>query len=526
MGLARVRILGAVMLLVLVLTSPAYAEDIYIANVAAGADDGTSCANAHARSWFGTAGNWDTPPTQTAGKISGGDTVHLCGTITNTAGSTILQIQNSGFAGNPITILFETDAKLSATIPAPNGLLFCSTTRTDIIIDGGTNGVIEATDNGATLGNQETGFGFNCSRATNITVRNLTVRNMYVREFGSDSFSNTAHGISFTGGTNITIHNNTVHDTICGISAAYNDTSPLSGVFIYGNTITRSKDGMQVGSTTDNATADDIQIYNNVIHSLGNWDGTWAPPPGDGHHHTDGIQIWANNAGAVMTNLVVHGNYIGGDNGEHTTAWIYTQAVNGGELSGSKIYNNVLTVSGTSFPGNGFITIGRSNNLVYNNTIIGTSTSGTGNIGIYFPTSGSTGNVAKNNIITTVKTGISMVSGTSDYNVLHNLGSGTNAMSYGGVAQTVATWQGAGRDANGLLSDPLVSREGIFGFLQSGSPAINAGTALGAPYNVDRRGTARPQGAAWDIGAYEVIPTTNSTTVSPGMATQNGVTVR
>ena len=41
--------------------------------------------------------------------------------------------------------------------------------------------------------------------------------------------------------------------------------------------------------------------------------------------------------------------------------------------------------------------------------------------------------------------------------------------------------------------------------LQSGSPAINAGATLGAPYNVDILGVSRPQGAAWDIGAYEII---------------------
>jgi hypothetical protein len=39
--------------------------------------------------------------------------------------------------------------------------------------------------------------------------------------------------------------------------------------------------------------------------------------------------------------------------------------------------------------------------------------------------------------------------------------------------------------------------------LQSGSPAIDAGLALGAPFNVDREGVSRPQGKAYDIGAYE-----------------------
>ena len=38
--------------------------------------------------------------------------------------------------------------------------------------------------------------------------------------------------------------------------------------------------------------------------------------------------------------------------------------------------------------------------------------------------------------------------------------------------------------------------------LQAGSPCIDAGTATNAP-NTDYEGTTRPQGAAYDIGAYE-----------------------
>lgn len=35
------------------------------------------------------------------------------------------------------------------------------------------------------------------------------------------------------------------------------------------------------------------------------------------------------------------------------------------------------------------------------------------------------------------------------------------------------------------------------------SPAINAGVALGSPFDVDKDGAARPFGGAWDVGAYE-----------------------
>ena len=39
--------------------------------------------------------------------------------------------------------------------------------------------------------------------------------------------------------------------------------------------------------------------------------------------------------------------------------------------------------------------------------------------------------------------------------------------------------------------------------LQSSSAAINAGTALGSPYNGSINSLSRPYGSAWDIGAYE-----------------------
>lgn len=53
--------------------------------------------------------------------------------------------------------------------------------------------------------------------------------------------------------------------------------------------------------------------------------------------------------------------------------------------------------------------------------------------------------------------------------------------------------------------DPFVDAANGKYQLKTGSLPINAGKALIATYSTDRDGVARPQGGAWDIGAYEYL---------------------
>ena len=85
-------------------TVKAAAQNLYIAQNAVGSGNGSSCANAKAVSFFNTAANWGAAATQ----IGPGTTVHLCGTI-----SSQLTARGSGASGSPITILFESAAKIS-----------------------------------------------------------------------------------------------------------------------------------------------------------------------------------------------------------------------------------------------------------------------------------------------------------------------------------------------------------------------------------------------------------------------------
>lgn len=71
---------------------------------------------------------------------------------------------------------------------------------------------------------------------------------------------------------------------------------------------------------------------------------------------------------------------------------------------------------------------------------------------------------------------------------------------------------GAGRDNVNLLLGPLANNGGSTQthLPQSGSPAIDKGTATDAP-STDQRGVLRPQGATFDVGAVEVKPATTCT---------------
>jgi len=67
-------------------------------------------------------------------------------------------------------------------------------------------------------------------------------------------------------------------------------------------------------------------------------------------------------------------------------------------------------------------------------------------------------------------------------------------------------------------SDPLFTRSGVYQFTAS-SPCINSGTSTGAP-STDIDGTPRPQGAGYDMGAYEFFLASSAPTSITGSATK------
>jgi MYXO-CTERM domain-containing protein len=198
----------------------------------------------------------------------------------------------------------------------------------------------------------------------------------------------------------------------------------------------------------------------------------------------------------LISNALVEGNLIY-DNGSAGGS-----AINGDGVVNAVIQNNVLDgnhASGVSLyqidggaPSTG--------NLVINNTIrMATNARFAINI-----QNNSTGNTLRNNILldTAANRGAIDICSTclpivSDYNA------GTNAWSIDGTVMTLAAWRAqTGTDAHSFIATDtqLFAPGGLE--LAAGSPAIDAGNPTNAP-PTDFAGTARPQGAGFDIGAYE-----------------------
>lgn len=171
--------------------------NVYLAQADAGAHDGSNCANAHVYSWFNSAGNWGTGGTQ----IGPGTTVHLCGTFTGTANSTELTFQGSGTAGNPITLLFEPGAVLTAPYWATSGAINPNG-KSYLVISGdatgGHQGIIENSDNGTQLAYQAYSRGINADATSNVTIQNLTIENIYVRTRNVNLASISSNGATVT----------------------------------------------------------------------------------------------------------------------------------------------------------------------------------------------------------------------------------------------------------------------------------------------------------------------------------------
>jgi hypothetical protein len=480
------------------------ASDIYIAQNAAGGNTGADCANAHGASWFNSSANWGSG----TGKIGPGTTVHLCGTFTGSAGSTMLTPQGNGSAGNPITILFESGANFTAPYWSTSGAINI-TGRSYLIIDGGTpcgwtwatgsqgacNGHIQATANGSALTYQNGSRGIAGNNTSNIEIRNLGVYNMYVHSSLSDNGGSSAECLDISG-SHLSIHHSKMHDAAWCMTLAFPSTS--LDWQVYNNDIYNSDHGIAVAGSAASGTLTQVLLHDNHIHDHANWDTTANTWHHDGIHFY-GAQSAATESGDVYNNLF---------DGTTSNSWNETASVfmeQNANIAQARIFNNVFAQTPPASGGNGSISLTSPNTGAY--TIVNNTFSYGGapcfNVYVYSAVNVTFENNLDNNCFVWFNN--SSVAAL-DYNVYAAI-TGEPWRWNANYETTFASWKSdSGEGSNSYATSGSAGINSDYS-LQSNSPAVGRGanlTSLGiAALNADVMGNSRPASGAWDAGARQ-----------------------
>jgi hypothetical protein len=484
------------------------AATYYVTQSGAGSADGSSLVNAASVATLNSHTN------------SPGDTIIINGLIT-----TAITVSNSGSVGNPITYLWATGAKMSSPAWATNAIT--DSTQSYLVFDGGSNGIIENTDNGSSLGHQVADGGISMTNVHDITIKNLTIQNIYVRSSTSDESSAASGnaGIYFTetSGTaaNILVTNCTIHDADIGCGAGYTP-GATNYEFSYNNIYNCNWD-CQIGNPTSSSAITGVLVHHNHFHNWSNWD-----DPGANIFHHNGFFGFVVNGGGTMTNVSVYDNTIGSGFGTFQTAGVYISSDSGGTINNVLIYNNLFDGSDGTSAADAFVFIwpnpGTLGNgyKVYSNTFLGKNSGNA--IGFYQGSGpGNTTFEAKDNLILNCSFGVLVYYNAdstliSDYNLFYNSTTGVlcnSSPNSSAGGSTFSQWQGLGYDTHSTTGNPNLNSSYI---PQAPSAAIGSGTNLSSFFTTDMAGNSRPASpAAWDIGAYQYV---SASPLSPVITTQ------
>jgi hypothetical protein len=541
--LAAVFVLGALLVPGTAATAFASATNIYLAEASAGHGNGADCSDAYAYGFFNNPSNWGSGATQ----IGPGTTVHLCGTFNAPAGTTtLLTVQANGASGAPITVVFEAGAVIQAPYFSGPGTSFDGVIQLGghsfITVDGGTNGVIRATANGASLENhQASGVGVSGSGVDHVEIKNLTCQNLFVavRNSGNNPGAGANSCVSINGSTFLTIDHNTFHDVNQGVYFAYEANN--HDINIFSNQIYDVNTGIIVGSGNSGASLTNSStvtntIHDNDIHDMASWDA-----PGDINHH-DSIHVWSTQAGSHIDGISEFNNYLHGTGGDTQTTYLYNECNTPATCPGSLTaysFNNVIyndssdgdLVTGSG--GNGLAECEGVTCFVYNNTYVALHATGN-NWGQHMENQGGNPVVTiKNSVFYSLAQGaiVSTASTpTSDYNDAFDTGYFAIAPGSCAGGCTLAAWQSAsGQDGHSVAGDPKLNSASSPPWQLSNdtSAAWGHGVNLNSLCSTipqlctDKNGTARPSSGPWDMGAYQ-----NSTALPlPGPPTGLSATV-
>jgi hypothetical protein len=211
-------------------------------------------------------------------------------------------------------------------------------------------------------------------------------------------------------------------------------------------------------------------------------DGIELIPYQSGTQYMSVIGIYVLSPNAIIKNNIIHDMALNTLNGYNAGILIFRRG---------QVFNNIIyNVAGWGIYDND--SYGGTIHNIYNNTVYKFATNGhavprginvTNNAGYY----------AKNNLV---------ISTTS--NPCYSIAGGTTTTNGSSDATGTAGLQNL--TAANLFVSVTAGSEDLR--LKAGAAGIDVGTDLGASYNTDIIGTSRPQGSAWDIGAFEYIAST------------------
>ncbi|MCL4488722.1 MAG: right-handed parallel beta-helix repeat-containing protein [Chloroflexi bacterium] len=296
-------------------------------------------------------------------------------------------------------------------------------------------------------------------------------------EFDGTGYTDYEFGLHFQHSNNLIFRNNKVHDmTLLGINVVNSNTGEISGNTVHD---VQGYNGIWGGNVSN------YSIHNNTVY----------------RNNQNGIGVSGGTTNTSIYDNTAYGNSCGQDQ-RYAGIAIEVSSQN------NKVYNNLMYNNCHA----GYVTNSPSNQI-YNNTFYGN----TGYQVLYGPWSGSipVNNIFENNVFVVVGSGdigIGDFGDTSSYNPLQNTFNynayyymnGPDKSNMVAVVNnySFSQWRGIGKEANGILGNPLFVNAPAGNFrLQKSSPVIDKGANVGV--SVDSDGNPRPEGAGYDIGAYE-----------------------
>lgn len=506
---------GLILSLVLLVPSYALAEDLYFGESVAGSANGSSCANQLSAANFNNASFWGVG----AGKISAGDTAHLCGTIT-----TNLTAAGSGSAGNVVTILFETAAVLSPSACGSSGCLNL-TSKSYMVVDGGTAcgwvAMVNVDCNGriynTTVRPAGDNYGVVALSCVSCEFRNVRYGPFYTRTANDGNNPSGNSRVIFTSGIAgsdpFLVHHNSFEHAAS--SVVFIPGASTAGLAIYNNYFHEVNSSVDISNNNDGIVLA-ATVHDNHIGGTGNWD---EPGCVAGHHNSlHAFGILGGNGG-YNSGVKFYNNYVDGYWGSCSTAELFFESNETGGNRNLQVYNNVFAATYTVM--NPLVAVNADIGTMefYNNTLIGTYQSndicfqaGTRTAAL---APGSAVLYAKNNLYINCQTPSSMQDLPGYANVDYNMNVGPSPNPWHKRDLFVDTWYSTfaawkaycGCEANGIYNaSATYANLNSDGSPKATSPTILTGVNLASlgitALNSTINGVQRPTSGSWDMGAY------------------------